>query len=166
MSNPIENVKKKIDWLTVEGYQPEDVSDKDLQALFNILAKVAGGHPYHIVQKKDKQDCFFIACNLVLTPQQLSLLAKMGKEKRWSYFWNLRLRLLTHQNLGDFEIKPNPPKRVTEIFISSKPIYYDALTKNRVISTLIDVYKSTMMAIWMLEQTAGVPVSSTESMYV
>jgi hypothetical protein len=155
MDSTIQSTKSKvIDWLKIEGFAPEERTDP--RAYFNIQATISG-MSLHVVQPIGKLDSIFVGANMVLTLEQQELLRKMGKEKRREFFWDLRLALLTSQPLGDFQIKPNPPEDVREVFISSKGIYYEALNKDRLISTLNDVLKYLMMVIWLLERTAGAP---------
>ena len=150
-------VKEKVlNWLKEEALSPEEVSDPN--AYFNFGIKVAG-KPLHVVQNVRSLDSIFVGANLVLTPPQLSLLKKnMDEKKRQEYFWDLRLALLTNSELGDFQIKPNPPDDVREVFISSKRVFYDTLTKDVLIHTIHNVYKAVTMVVWMLERYAGAPV--------
>lgn len=140
----VKEVKEKVlNWLKEESLSPEEVSDPN--AYFNFSIKVAG-QPFHIVQNVRSLDSVFVGANLVLTPAQLSLLKNnMNKNKRQEYFWDLRLALLSNLELGDFQIKPNPPDDVREIFISSKTL----------VRSIYSIYKAAMMIIWMLERYAG-----------
>jgi len=155
LSEKIKEIKEKVlTWLKEQAFSPQEMPDAN--AYFNFGIKVAG-HPLHVVQDVRSLDSVFAGANLVLTTPQLSLLKNMDKQKRQEYFWDLRLTLLGNTELGDFEIKPNPPDDVREVFISSKRIFYDALTKDRLINAIGGVYKAVMMIIWMLERYAGAP---------
>jgi hypothetical protein len=63
----------------------------------------------------------------------------------------LRLALLRNNELGDFQIKPDPPNDIAEVFVASRRIFYDTLTKDKLISIIQIVYKEVMMIVWMLE---------------
>lgn len=91
-----------------------------------------------------------------MTEEQLKLLRDMNVKKRQEFFWDLRLALLGNSELGDFQIKPNPPDDFRELFVASKRIFYDALTKDRLVSAISSVFKAVMMVIWMLERYAGI----------
>ena len=84
----------------------------------------------------------------MFTEEQLKLLKDMDEKKRQEFFWELRLALLKNNELGYFQIKPNPPHDIREVFISSRRLYYDGLTKDRLMTTI----KAIFMVIWMLEQ--------------
>lgn len=156
LSQRIREVGEKVlKWLEEEGLSPEEVNDPD--AHFNFNVKVAG-RPFVVVQNLLSLDSVFVGANLVFTADQLTLLKKkMNKKKRKEYFWDLRLALLKNSELGDFEIKPNPPDDVREVSIFSKKIFYDTLTKDTLIHAIHRVYKAAIMVNWMLERHAGAP---------
>jgi hypothetical protein len=157
----VKEIKEKVlVWLKEEGFSPEDVADPN--AFFNFNIKVAGS-PLHVVQSVRNIDSVFVGANLILTPAQLDLLNSMNKKKRQQFFWDLRLALAGNSELGDFEIKPNPPDDVREVFISSRRIFYDALTKDRLINAISSVYKAIMIVIWMLERYAGARLKGKKS---
>ena len=145
--------QKILTWLREEAFSPEEMPDPN--AHFNFGIKVAGS-PLHVVQKVHTVDSIFVGANLVLTPDQLDLLGEsMDGKKRQEFFWDLRLALLSNSELGDFQVKPNPPHDVREVFITSRRVFYDALTKDRLILAIQTVYKAVMMVVWMLERYAG-----------
>ena len=154
VSERVKEVKEKIlSWLKEEAMSPEELADPN--AYFNIKVKVRG-LVFHIVQNVRNIDSLFVGGKLVLTPAQLSLLRNnMDEKKRQEFFWDLRLALLRNNELGDFQIKPNPPHDVREVLITSRRIFYDSLTKDRLISAILAVYKAIIMVIWMLERYAG-----------
>jgi len=152
-SEQIKEIKEKIlNWLKEEKLQPREISDPN--AYFNICITV-GGLALHVIQKADQIDSIAVGANLVFTEEQLKLLENMSDKKRQEFFWELRLALLKNNELGDFQIKPNPPHDVKEVFISSRRLFYDGLTKDRLMTAIFTVYKAIFMVIWMLEQKAG-----------
>ena len=167
LSERVKEVKEKIlSWLKEEAMSPEEMADPN--AYFNVKVKV-GGLVFHVVQNVRNIDSLFVGGNLVLTPAQLSLLRNnMDEKRRQKFFWDLRLALLGNNELGEFQIKPNPPHDVREVFIASRRIFYDSLTKDRLISAILAVYKATIMVIWMLERYAGAitPKEGKTSLYV
>jgi len=167
LSEKIKETREKVlNWLKEEAFSPQDMPNAN--AYFNFGIKVAG-NPLHVLQNVRSLDSIFVGANLVLTPPQLSLLKKnMDKKKRQEYFWDLRLALLMNTELGDFQIKPHPPDDFREVFISSKRIFYDGLTKDMLIHAINNVYKAVMMVVWMLERYAGAPApkEKNESPYV
>lgn len=158
LSERIREVGEKVlNWLEEEDLSPEEVNDPDAHFNFNVNF---AGRPFVVVQNLLSLDSVFVGANLVFTSDQLTLLEKkMNKKKRKKYFWDLRLALLRNSELGDFEIKPNPPDDVREVSICSERIFYDTLTKDTLIRAIHSVYKATIMVIWMLEHHADAPAS-------
>lgn len=151
-------------WLKEEGFEAKALKSK--HTYFNLITKM-GGDPYNIFQSKNKRDSVIISCRLRLTSEQKSLFSKMNKSEQRSFVWDLKMALLTRSSVGDFKLRPKPPLSMEAVFISSKPIYYDGLSKNTLFSTLFDIHKSAMMVQWMLEETSGATVSTkdVQSMY-
>jgi hypothetical protein len=162
----VETAKGKIiGWLREEGFQFKEVEDSS--AHFNIVTQV-GRRAYHVFQNRGKIDSVTIASNLQFSNEQIDKFLKLNKEDKRSFFSNLRIALLARETLGDFKVKPKPPEQIEQVFISSKPVYYDGLTKDKFISTLYDIHKSSMMTLWLLEETIG-DISETlglQSMYI
>jgi len=141
--------EKIICWLKEEKLQPKEIADPN--AYFNISITV-GGLLLHVIQRTDQIDSITVGANLVFTEEQLKLLKDMDEKKRQEFFWELRLALLKNNELGYFQIKPNPPHDIREVFISSRRLYYDGLTKDRLMTTIFTIHKAIFMVIWMLEQ--------------
>jgi hypothetical protein len=146
----IEVVKNRVKtMLSGEGFQIKEI--KDANTHFNFMT-VVGGLPYHVFQNINKRDNIFIAGSFKIPPRQVSSYSKMEQTQKKEFFWNLRISLLTRQTLGDFKIKPNPPEKIEEVFLSSKPVFYDGLTKEKFFSTLFEIHKCAMMVRWMFEE--------------
>jgi hypothetical protein len=60
-------------------------------------------------------------------------------------FGDLSLELLKNEEIGDFDIKPDPPNNVSEVLIQSKPIFYDGVTKDRLMNTIYSLFKIMIM---------------------
>lgn len=152
--NPkIEETKKRImNWLNEENYSPTEVADSN--AYFNFSAKV-GRLSCNVVQNIRKLDSFVVGVNFNFSSEQIELLQKMGKKRRQEFFWDLRLALIRNNELGEFAVKPNPPENVKVVFISSRPIFYDALSKDRLVSGIHLILRTVWMIVWMLERYAG-----------
>jgi hypothetical protein len=153
-SERIKETKERIlTWLKEEAFSPEEKVDP--QAYFNISSKI-GNLGCNISQDVQHIDSFFVAANIVLLEEQLVLLREMDDKKRKEFFWDLRMSLLRNNEIGDFQIKPNPPEDTQAVFISSKRVYYDDLTKGRLIDAIHVVLRACIMVVWMLQQYAGI----------
>jgi hypothetical protein len=156
VSERVGEVREKVlNWLKEEGLSPEEMEDPN--AYFNFNVNV-GGRPFNVVQNVLSLDSICVTASLVFTPDQLTLLKhKMNKKKKKEYFWDLRLAMLKNSDVGDFDVKPDPPDDVREVFVCSRKIFYDALTKHKLLHAIHSAYKAYMMVIWMLERHAGQP---------
>ena len=160
----IETIKNRItQWFQEEGFNPTEITDPN--AHFNIVVTVAN-LPFNVVQDIRKRDSFFVGTRVTFTNNQLASFRRLSREKKQSYTWNLRMELLKNPGLGNFEIRHNPPKDISEVFISSRPIFYDAITKDKVISTIHTIFKAAMMTIWKLEEISGTRPTSLQSPYI
>ncbi len=149
----IEAVKNRIrSMLSQEGFQIKEI--KDANTHFNFMTEV-GGLPYHVFQNINKRDNIFISGSFKIAPRQVDSFSKLEHTRKREFFWNLRISLLTRQALGDFKIKPKPPEKIEEIFLSSKPVFYDGLTKEKFFSTLFEIHKCAIMIRWMFEEAVG-----------
>ncbi len=156
LSERVGEVREKVlNWLKEEGLSPEEMEDPN--AYFNFNVNV-GGRTFNVVQNVLSLDSIQVAATAVFTPEQLTLLKnKMNKKKRKEYFWDLTLTLVKNSDLGDFDIKPDPPDDVREVLVCSRKIFYDALTKHKLLHAIHSAYKAYMMVIWMLERFAEQP---------
>jgi hypothetical protein len=154
-----ETKERIINWLKEEAYSPEETVDPN--AFFNIVAKV-GNMVCNIAQNVRKRDSIIVGTNLLISSDQLILLKEMSVTKRKEFFWDLRMSLLKNAELGNFEIKPNPPDNISAVFISSKQIFYEDLTKGSLFSAIQAVFRATLMVIWMIQQYAGVTVAKKD----
>jgi hypothetical protein len=153
-SEDVNKTKQKIlDWLKEEAFSPQENADP--KAYFNISVQI-GNLGCNIVQDVHHNDSFFVGANLVFGANQQVLLKGMEIQKVNDFLWELEMSLIKNNELGDFQIKPKPPEDIQAVFISSKRIYYDQLTKGNLVSTISVVLRAIMMTIWMLEKHAGI----------
>jgi len=66
------------------------------------------------------------------------------------------MSLLKNNELGNFEIEPNPPQDIRNVGISSRTLFYDDLTKSRLTGAIMTVLRAGLMVVCLLEQFAGV----------
>lgn len=146
-------VKQKIiDWLKEEACSP--VEETDPNAFFNITAKV-GKLGCQIVQPVNKTDSFIVAGRVVLPPEMLEIIKSMNSEKKTALFWDLRLSLVSNSELLDFQIESDTQEDIKAIGMSSRPIFYDSFTKERLFSAMFGVTRAVLMMMWMIQKHAG-----------
>ncbi len=149
----INKTKQKImDWLKEEGFAAEEKQDPN--AYFNIQA-TKSGIGVNIVQNPPFNDSIFIAGNIAVAPDQQALLKSRSRDKREDFIWDIQMTLAANNELGDFALKPNPPEDMQIIFVSSRRIYYDELTKGKLFASINIVIKNVLLIIWKLQKFVG-----------
>jgi hypothetical protein len=150
--------QKIIDWLKEEGFSAEEKQDPN--AFFNIAA-TKGGMGVNIVQNQPFNDSIFIGGNIAVSPEQQVSYKARSKEKKEEFIWDIQMNLARNNELGDFMLKPNPTENLETIFISSRRIYYEELTKGKLLASINIVFKSLVTTIWMLQKFTGTHMPST-----
>ncbi|RZN42943.1 MAG: DUF2299 domain-containing protein [Methanophagales archaeon ANME-1-THS] len=142
MDERIKLVKDKIGrWLREENIFPQEALDP--QAQFNFYVQ-HGTLNVNIVQKVDWHDSIVVGTHVILGPLS-SKIDQLDYEKKQEFFWDLSLELLKNGDIGDFDITPDPPDNVREVLIKSRPIFYDGLTKDRLMNTMYAMFKAMIM---------------------
>lgn len=156
MSGEIKDIKNKIfQWLSEEGFSPAEVEDQNTYFNFRINA---GNQPLNIVQEINRKDSVIVGIYQALAQD---LLNKLDDKKKSDYAWNAISILLSNNEIGDFALQPNPPNDLKVIFITSKRIFYDALTKDRLMSAITTVTKTIMRIGSLLQHYTGVSPSKS-----
>lgn len=149
MREDIQEVKNKVyEWLKEEGLSPEELSDPNSYFNFGITI---GDNSFNIVQKIDSNDSIFIGTNLVLSNEQTSSLTNISDDKKQEMVWGLRMSLIRNKDLLEFNVRPDPPQDIQEVYLSSRRIFYDGLIKNALINLIHSLYKTIKEVIWIFE---------------
>ncbi len=156
-----EEIKRKVtDWLKEEGLFFEEVIDPD--TFFNFSIKVAGLSMD--VVKDISRDVVLVRSAMILNRDQTRTLKAMSEKNREDFFWEVRIRLLTNNEVGAFEIKPNLEKM--EIFVQARGIFRDGLTKDRLLHSILVVHKSLTMVAWLLDHFSGSSEGEADIFYM
>ncbi len=150
--------QKIIEWLKEEGFSAEEKQDPN--AYFNIQA-TKGRINVNIIQNPPFNDSIFIGGNIAVAPEQQALLKSRSRDKREDFIWDLQMSLAANNELGDFALKPNPPDDIQTIFVSSRRIYYDELTKGKLFTSINIVMKNIILTIWKLQKFVGMHMPKT-----
>jgi hypothetical protein len=154
-------IKRKVTgWLKEEGLFFEEVVDPD--TYFNFSIKVAGLSMD--VVKDITRDVVLVRSTMIFNEDQTRTLKAMSEKGREAFFWELRIRLLTNNDVGAFEIKPNLDR--VEIFIQARGIFRDGLAKDRLLGSILVVHKSLTMVAWLLDHFSGSPEGETNIFYM
>jgi hypothetical protein len=86
----------------------------------------------------------------------LEIIKRMNPEKKTALFWDLRLSLVSNSELLDFQIESDTQEDIKAIGMSSRPIFYDAMTKDRLFSSIFGITRAVLMIMWMIQKYAGI----------
>ncbi len=141
-------------WLKEESMHPEKIIAPN--AYFNIKIKSVDLW-LNLVQSVRSIDSFIVATKWTLGKDQIDLYQnKMNKQKRIEYYWDLQFMLLNDSMIGDFKICSQPPNDFKQLFVSSKRIFYDGLTKQKLMDSIVSVHKAMIKSVFLLERYSGV----------
>jgi hypothetical protein len=152
----IKEIKEKVlNWLKEEGYSPQE--NNDPKAHYNISIKVGSmGLGCSIIHDIRFPDNLFVAVNIRLPEEKITFYKNMTAQKKNDFLWDLRMTLVKETELGSFETKFGSSFELQSIFLTSKRVYYDELTKGRLISTIVATTRITTMVAWMVEKAEGI----------
>lgn len=158
------NIQDKIQkWLADEGYFRQKVPDENSN--FHFIINYPESHVIDIIQPKGKEDMIVIGCATNVSPEHLSQMKKMNSEDRENFIWEFRFAL--NGLLVDFQIQH--PENILQSYVVSTEIYEDGLNKDRLISSVKNVFRAKLQGLWKIQQKFGEvekESSPSDSMYV
>jgi hypothetical protein len=156
------NIPDKVQkWLADEGYFRQKVPDENSN--FHFIINYPEGHVIDIIQPKGKEDMIVIGCATNVSPEHLSKIKKMNIEEREEFIWEFRYSL--NSLLVDFQLQH--PENVLNSYVVSSEIYEDGLSKDRLISTVKNVFRAKLQGLWKIQEKFGeVEKEHSDSMYV
>ena len=147
-----------IDWLKEEGFSAEETEPGPM-ASFNISASKAE-LAFNVMQDSSHNESIFICANVLVGPEEKHRLQKIPLKKRMDFVWALNMDFIKNNELGDFAIQPKPPEDIRSVFVSTRQLYYDELTKGKFMVSVHVLLKATVMIMWMLQKLLGVSIPS------
>ncbi|HOK72303.1 MAG TPA: DUF2299 family protein [Methanothermobacter sp.] len=136
-------------WLSEEGLLRQIVDDEN--ANFHFIVNYPEDHVMDIIQPKGKKDLILVACATSVSPEHLSKIRELSESKREEFLWQVRFSL--NRFLVDFQLEH--PGNVLESYLVTDEIYNDALTKDRLISTIKRVFKAKLHILWLIQKKFG-----------
>ncbi|MDI9623285.1 MAG: DUF2299 family protein [Methanothermobacter sp.] len=136
-------------WLTEEGLLGQIVDDEN--ANFHFIVNYPEDHVIDVIQPKGKKDLVLVACATSVSPEHLSKIRELSESKREEFLWQIRFSL--NKFLVDFQLEH--PRNILESYLVTDEIYNDALTKDRLISTIKKVFKAKLHVLWLIQKRFG-----------
>jgi hypothetical protein len=151
----IKETKEKIlNWLKDEGLSPQE--NNDPKAYFSISIKFGdmglGCTIFHDIRFPD---CLFVAVNLCLPEDRITLYRNMTNQKKNDLLWDLRMTLIREAEVGSFQPKFGSSNELQSVFLCSRKMYYEELTKSKLMFTVLSIMRIATMIIWIVEKAEG-----------
>jgi hypothetical protein len=138
LGNRIGDSKEKIKtWLIEERLSPEEVQNAD--AYFTFKINVYGTIMF-VVHSTQFLDSFSVSASFDLTGEKDQIfLESMDMRKRSEFLRDLSIALLSNNGIWYHLVRPNPPKEMRSFELASRRVYYDTMTKEKVMNAVLDV---------------------------
>ncbi len=136
-------------WLSEEGLLGQIVDDEN--ANFHFIVNYPEDHVIDVIQPKGKRDLVLVACATSVSPEHLSKIRELSESKREEFLWQVRFSL--NKFLVDFQLEH--PRNILESYLVTDEIYNDALSKDRLISTIKRVFKAKLHVLWLIQKRFG-----------
>ena len=134
----VEEAREKLrSWLGEERLSPEEVQNPG--AYFTFKINVYGTIMF-VVQSTQFVDSCSISASFDLTGEKdQRILQAMDAKKRTDFLRELSLALLSNNGIWYHLIRPNPPSEMRVFELASRRIYYETMTKEKVMNAVLDV---------------------------
>jgi hypothetical protein len=146
-----ETCKKIIGWLSEEAVYKDKVYDENLY--FHLAAEfpARSGRHVNIIQPNNRDDMIVVLSTIKLAEVHQKALATLPKKEKEKFIWNLRYALLFQDS--NFEMEPRGAELDSIRFV--REIYYDGLTKNKLMEVLKENFKCELYVVWKFQETFG-----------
>ncbi len=154
---PEKKIKK---WLEEEGFLRMEVPDEN--ASFHYVINYPEDHVIDIIQPAGKNDMILIACATSVSPEHQSGIRALSMEKRTEFIWKVRFTL----NRFGVDFQLDHPENVLNSYLVTSEIFSDGLSKDRLISSIKNVFRAKLHVMWMIQERFGDDKPEHDSMYV
>lgn len=159
----VDTCQKIMNWLSEEGLFKDKVPDENLY--FHLAAEfpARSGRHVNVIQPKNRDDMVVVLSTIRLAEVHKRAFQAMARKDRAKLVWNMRYSLLFQD--ASFQMEPGGAELNSIQF--SREIYYDGLTKNKLMEVLRANFKCELFVIWKFQEIFGDDPSSKhiEQMY-
>ncbi|MEI8003838.1 MAG: DUF2299 family protein [Methanothrix sp.] len=147
----IDTQEKIKTWLVLEGLFKEELQAENLY--FQIAAEfpAKSGRHLSIIQPKDHEDMIVVFSRIRLADSHQKALSAMPPKERERLIWQMRYDLLFRDS--SFEMEPGGGDLRSIRF--TREIYYDGLTKNKLMEVIRENFKCELYVVWKFQEIFG-----------
>jgi len=151
-SREVIDAQEKIKtWLVQEGLFKEEVPQESLYFQLAAEFPAKSGRHLSIIQPKSHEDMIVVFSRIRLADSHLLALAAMPPKDRDRLLWQMRYDLLFQDS--SFEMEPGGGDLQSIRF--TREIYYDGLTKNKLMETVRENFKCELYVVWKFQEIFG-----------
>jgi hypothetical protein len=147
----IDTQEKIKTWLVQEGLFKEELEAENLYFQLGAEFPAKSGRHLSIIQPKNHEDMIVVFSRIRLADAHQKALAAMPPKGRERFLWQMRYDLL-FQDSG-FEIEPGGNDLQSIRFM--REIYYDGLTKNKLMEAIRENFKCELYVVWKFQEIFG-----------
>ncbi len=151
-STEVEEIRNKISsWLTAEELLKEQIQDENLYFHFAAEFPAHSGRHCSIIQPLNRQDMIVVFSRIRLADTHRAALAALPAKEKEHFLWQMRYDLLFCQS--SFEMEQADGELQSMRF--SREIYYDGLTKNKLMEAIRENFKCELYVVWKFQEVFG-----------
>ncbi len=150
MTNKISEKLQK--WLSDEALFRKKIPDDKANFHFTIVYPENSNNTMDIVQPKGKDDLVIVGCGTSVHPEYISKIKKLSIEDREKFLWEFRF--LLNNPFVDFSLQH--PDNILQAYLITDTIFEDGLSKDRLISSIKNVFKIKLLGIWKIQMELGI----------
>lgn len=137
-NNRIGDSREKIrSWLDEERLSPEDVQNPG--AFYTYKINVYGTMMF-VVHSTQFVDSVSVSASFDLTGEKdQKILQSMDLKRRSEFLRDLSVALLSNNGIWYHLVRPNPPNEMRIFELASRRVYYETMTKEKLMNAILDV---------------------------
>lgn len=142
---------KLIAWLSQEGLLKEQVQDEKLSFHLACEYPARSGRHVNIIQPKGREDVVIVFSRIRLSDTHKRALHSLHPKAKERLLWDMRYALLFRES--SFEMEPSGGDLESIRF--TREIFYDGLTKNKLMEALKENLKCELYVVWKFQEVFG-----------
>lgn len=151
-SDEIEEICNKITvWLSQEGLFKERVQDEKLSIHLACEYPARSERHVNIIQPKGREDVVIVFSRIRLADTHKKALHALHPKTRERLLWEMRYTLLFQESSFEME----PPGGDLGSIRFTREIFYDGLTKNKLMEALRENLKCELFVVWKFQEVFG-----------
>jgi hypothetical protein len=140
-------------WLVEERFSPEDVQNPGAYYTYRINVY---GTIMFVVHSTQFVDSVSVSASFDLTGEKdQKILQSMDMKRRAEFLRDLSLTLLSNNGIWYHLVRPNPPEEMRVFELASRRIYYETMTKEKLMNAILDVRNASGIFTCLFERYAA-----------